>query len=72
MERNRQTAAGVSVESRIKSGETLFFELPEKDKAYEAAREMKSYVYECYGDVERKEKGKKTIRVEHVGYCVTK
>jgi len=72
MERKRQTAAGVSVESRIQLGETLFFELSEKDKAYEAAREMKSYVYDCYGDVERKVDKKKVTRIEHVGFCVPK
>lgn len=73
---NRQTEAGISVESRIADGRTHFFGLDQQDEAYEKAREIKSYVYPCFDDVQKDEyshllkKNIKTKRVEMVGYCV--
>ena len=73
MERKRQTSAGVSVESRIASGTTLFFKLKDKERAYENARRLTSYVYDCYEDVEHKDShGRKFVTCDHVGYCVPK
>ena len=76
MERKRQTEAGISVESRIQSGQTHFFELSQEDQAYEKAREIKSYVYPCFEELEKETFSKiakrdiKTKRTEMVGYCV--
>jgi len=76
MERNRQTEAGVSIESRIRDGRTHFFELEEKDQAYDKARDIKSYVYPCFETVAKDvfspiaKRDIKTTKTEIVGYCV--
>lgn len=72
MDRKRQTSSGISIESRIQLGTTLFFELPERDKAYAAARELSSYVYDCFDDVEREVGGRKLSFLQRVGFCVPK
>lgn len=72
MERDRQTSSGISIESRIQSETTLFFELSEKERAYVAARELGSYVYDCFEDVEREINGHKRSFLERTGFCVPK